>query len=154
MKNINKQKAEIERLIKFAEHLNTIRNFPGELLQEVELVDMNKKVRTHYLIRYNYFIIDELPAVFEEFGFDAITGDPMLEGRSSEEEGPTLSVLEFFGLGAPAEFAHLFDMEGLQDTKIYGGRVLTPESTPKDIAFNMMQFVRFKKFENQPRLGK
>lgn len=155
MNQKEKQKKETEnkRLLRFAEHLNSIKNFPGELLQEVELVDVKEKVRTHYKIIYNHFLIDELPAAFEEFEFNEINGDPILIGRNPLEEGPTLSVVEFFGLG-PAEFAHLFDVEGLQNPIIYGGKILTPEATPSDFAFNIYQFVRFRKFELQPRLGK
>ena len=152
-----KDKKEMEvhnkRLLIFAEHLNSISAFPGELFQEVELVDVGEKIRTHYKIVYNYFVIDELPVVFEEFEFNDINGDPILIGRNPHEEGPTLSVAEFFGLG-PAEFAHLFDVEGLQNPIIYGGKKLTPEAGPADFAFNIYQFVRFRKFKIQPRLGK
>lgn len=155
MNEKEKQKKEIEnkRLLRFAEHLNSIKNFPGELLQEIELVDVKEKIRTHYKIVYNYFVIDELPVVFEEFEFNDINGDPILIGRNPHEEGPTLSVADFFGLG-PAEFAHLFDVEGLQNPLQYGGKMLMPEAGPADFAFNIYQFVRFRKFELQPRLGK
>jgi hypothetical protein len=155
MNAVEKQKKEeqINNLIKFAEHLKTIKKFQHQLFEEIELVDVSKKVRKHYKVVYNFCVFEELPAIFNEFEFSDETSDTILIGKNSDES-TAASVIEFFGLSGPEQFAHLFDVEGLQNPIIYGGKILTLEATPSDFAFNIYQFVRFRKFELQPRLGK
>jgi hypothetical protein len=59
---------------------------------------------------------------------------PDIEARVQEE------VCSFFGIDLPTYF-HLF-CEGLQEIEKYGGKELEDDALPKDIAFNIREFVK------------
>jgi len=142
---MNRLEIQNERLLKFAEHLNSIKKLHAQLFDEVELFEVEDNIRIHFKVRYNYLIIDELPSVFPEFDFSEENSDPMLKDRPPEE-GSIPGVISFFEL-TPEEFCQIFDVDGYQNTNKFGGRFLNVDSQPPDFAFNILQLVkhRFKK---------
>lgn len=140
---MKKTEIQNQRLLKFANHLNSIKKFHEQQFDEIELVELEEKVRIHYKVKFNYLLLDELPKVFEEFYYNEVYGAPTLDETSPEEENSIAGVAVFFGLG-PDMFAHLFDVEGYQNTILYGGKQLTMDSQPSDFAQNIIEFVKWR----------
>ena len=125
-----------ERLIKFAKHLQAIKNHPEfGLYKSASLVELEEKRNTSFMITYHEWVFEELPVVFSEWYFSETNGAPFCEG-CMEEEGTLAAVIDFFDLRL-TETCHLFDLEGFQDVKKYGGNYLTFQSDGPEIADNI-----------------
>lgn len=137
------QKIYIERLFKLAKALEVTVNHPEHgIIGEVTLVDFAGCVRIPYQVKYQEFIFELLPEVFEEWGFNGKFGNPLPEGE--DEEGSTIAaVIDFFNLN-PDEFCFLFDVEGFQLIDQYGGGILTFESDGPEFARNIFELIKHK----------
>ena len=130
-----------ERLSKLAMHLENVTNHPEfGLINEVTIVDYAGNVRIPYQVKYQEFVFQEFPIVFEEWYFTEKYGIPMCEG-ANEEEGTIAAVIDFFDLN-PDEFCFLFDIEGFQLIEQFGGGILTFESDGPAYARNMKALVQ------------
>lgn len=130
-----------ERLLKLAKHIESIKNHPEHgLLETVKLVDLiSKKKMTQYEVRFQQWIFEELPIIFDDWYFNDTKGCPIWEGAN--ESGDTVSsVVDFFGLTLP-EFIHLFDIDGFQQTELLGGKPLSVESNGYDVANNIYELI-------------
>lgn len=138
MKSKNKYN---ERLIKFAKHLEKIKDHPEfGLYNTASLVELEKKRNTSFLITYHQWAFEELPVVFSEWYFAEKFGQPSWEG-CMEEEGTLAAVIDFFNLSL-TEVCHLFDLEGFQDVNRYGGNQLNFESDGPELAENIFELVK------------
>lgn len=140
---MKKNEKHDKRLLVFAEHLSKLKQLHGNVFEYIELVELEEKVRIHYKVKYNYLLLDELPNVFAEFYYNEINGSPTLKGVNPEEENSIAGVMNYFGL-SPDMFAHLFDVEGYQNTILYGGKELSLTSGPSDFASNIVEFVKWR----------
>ena len=143
---MNEQETYNQQLLKFADYLDGINQHPEHgLTNEIELVDLDYKKRTHYKVMYSPWVFDELVSVFEEWYFSEFTGGALFEGCDTENNTAT-AVIEYFGLSLE-EFCHLFDIEngGLQQCELYGGTKLTLESQGSEIARNIVELVQRKR---------
>lgn len=130
-----------DRLIKFAKHLDTIQNhYEFGLYQTVNLIELAKKRNLTLMVTYHEWAFAELPAIFDEWYFDANFGRPLFEG-CIPEEGSVGAVIDFFNLRME-EFCHLFDLEGFQNVERFGGGFLNFESDGPDIARNIFELVK------------
>ena|ERR1700756_1312897 len=137
------EKIYIERLIKYANYLINISNHPEKgLIEEVTLVDFAGGVCIPYQVKYQEWLFEELPIVFEEWGFNGKFGNLLLEG-ADEEEGTAAAVIDFFNL-TPDEFCFLFDIEGFQLVEQFGGDFLNFESDGPAYARNILALVKKK----------
>ncbi len=137
-----------DRLLKFAKHLETIKNHPEHgLYKEAELIALAVKARIHYKVVYHPWVFEELPAIFDEWYFAEKYGEPLFEGCTIEE-GTVTAVVDFFDLTLD-EFNHLFDVEGLQLPERFGGQHLTFESDGPALAHNIYELVKIKNADNQ-----
>lgn len=129
-----------ERLIKFAKHLEkTTNHYEFGLYKQASLVEVEKKRNTSFLVTFHEWVFEELPIVFKEWYFAEKTGDPVCEG-SLPEEGTVGAVIDFFNLRMD-EFCHLFDLEGFQNVKKFGGSYLNFESEGPVLAKNIFDLV-------------
>lgn len=126
-----------ERLIKFAEHLQTFEHHPEEgLIDTLNIVNLIGENNLISEMIVPYWIFDELVRIFPEWDFDEFAGTPVLKD-------PELSwdmyndICEFFDL--TIEELSIFDLEGYQMVDKFGGKILNFESTTQDIAFNIME---------------
>lgn len=129
------------RLIKFASHLEKIENHPEfGLYETASLVEVEEKRNTSFKVTFHGWIFGELPGIFKDWNFSEKTGDPLYKG-CIPEEGTVAGVIDFFNLRMD-EFCHLFDLEGFQNIKRYGGNHLSFESDAKDIAKNIFELIK------------
>lgn len=129
------------RLIKFAKHLETITQHREHgLYESANLIELAKKTHIVLNVKYQCWIFDELPALFSDWSFDEQTGKPIWDG-CNPEEGSTASVIEFLGLRLD-EFMHLFDIEGFQNVRKYGGATLNFDSGGPAVANNIFELVK------------
>jgi hypothetical protein len=132
-----------KRLLKFAKHLKKITEHAAHgLLKETEVIALTSKVRIHYNVKYQEWVFDELPIVFNEWHFTEKYGHPMCEGMN-ESEGTVAAVIDFFNIDQD-EFCHLFDVEGLQSPPRFGGSILSLESSGPAFASNIYELVKIK----------
>lgn len=129
-----------KRLIKFAEHLQTIDNHPEEgLFETVTIVALVGQVQIPYEMKYPSWVFDELVAIFDEWEFSEQTGEPILVDRTFNSQ--TFSdVLDFFDINL--DETSIFDLEGFQMPGRFGSKVLNFESTTQDIAYNIMELAK------------
>jgi len=138
------QNIYIERLFKFARHLEATVNHPEHgIIAEVTLVDFAGCVRIPYQVKYQSWLFEELPEVFDEWGFNGKFGNPLPNGVD-EEESTIAMVIDYFNL-TPDEFCHLFDVEGFQLPDQFGGSILTFESDGPEFARNIFGLINSKK---------
>ena len=131
------------RLIKFAEHIQKIKNHPEfGLYESASLVELEEKRNTSFKVTFHGWIFEELPAIFPHWEFSEKNGQPIYIG-CHPDEGTVAGVIDFFHLDMN-EFCHLFDLEGFQNTKRYGGNHLTFESEGTDIAENIFQLLKYR----------
>lgn len=129
-----------ERLLKFAQHLEQIKNHPEQgIFDTVEFVELELRKERRHKILYHAWVFEELPLIFKEWGFNGKFGNP-LPDDIQDEEGTVAAVLDFFDLTL-FEFCHLFNLEGIQDPQRYGGKHLTFEADGPDLAQNIRDLV-------------
>ncbi|MCD6019734.1 MAG: hypothetical protein K0S53_2855 [Bacteroidetes bacterium] len=125
------------RLIKFAEHLLTLKNHPEEgLFENITIIAIVGNVAIPYDMKYPSWIFDQLVEIFEEWEFDEVTGEPVLADKLTSE-GTFSDICDFFNFSL--DETSIFDLEGYQQPGRFGGRVLNFESKTEDIAFNIME---------------
>jgi hypothetical protein len=130
-----------DRLLKFARHLEAITNHPEHgLIETVNLVGIAHSERFHSEMTYQSWLMEELPAVFEEWYFTLRHGNPMCEG-SEEKEGTVAAVIDFFDLSLD-ELRFLFDVEGSQLAEQFGGDILNFDSDGPIYARNIYALVK------------
>ncbi|WP_317898919.1 hypothetical protein [Aurantibacillus circumpalustris] len=133
-----------QRLIKFAKHLAKIKTHPrmGEYSYAVFCaIEHGKEIQ--FATCFHAWIFEDLPLLFNEsWYFNDKLKEPFLIGLD-EEEGSIAGVFDFFNLG-PHEFAHLFDLEGLQQPYYYGGTFLNENATCEHISKNIFRFIEHK----------
>lgn len=129
-----------KRLIKFAEHLQTIKHHPEEgLFETITIVAIVGQVQIPYEMKYPSWVFDELVAIFDEWEFSDTTGEPILCDHTFNSQ--TFSdVLDFFDINL--DETSIFDLEGFQLPGRFGSKVLNFESTTQDIAFNIMELAK------------
>lgn len=126
-----------QRLIKFAEKLQTIKHHPEEgLFETITIVAIVGQVQIPYEMKYPYWVFDQLVAIFDEWEFSELTGEPILIGHNISS-GTFGDVCDFFNLNL--DETSIFDLEGFQMPGRFGGKVLNFESTTEDVAFNIME---------------
>lgn len=129
-----------KRLIKFAEHLQTIKNHPEEgLFETVTIVAIVGSVQIPYDMKYPEWVFDELVAIFDEWEFDELTGNPVL-AHPADSWGTFNDVCEFFDLNL--DELSIFDLEGFQLPGRFGSKILNFESTTQDVGFNVMELAK------------
>ncbi|MCW3083513.1 MAG: hypothetical protein JWP12_879 [Bacteroidetes bacterium] len=130
-----------ERLIHYADHLATIKDHAEHgIYRMATLTALEKKLHTSYIVKTHNWCYEELPMIFDEWGYDEFSGDAILL-RMKPQEGTIAGVIDFFDMTLK-EFCHVFDLDGLQDIEQYGGILLTPDSDGADIAYNIIELVR------------
>ncbi len=126
-----------KRLLKFAEHLQTLKNHPEEgLFETITIIAIVGDFAIPYDMKWPSWIFDQLVEIFEEWEFDEITGEPVLIDNL-QNEGTFSNLCDFFNF--TLDETSIFDLEGYQIPGRFGGRVLNFESTTEDIAFNVME---------------
>lgn len=137
----------IERLKKFASHLEKIHNHPEQgLFKTVTIAVLEKHANHLYSMKYPNYIIDELVAVFDEWEFSEFTGEPIL-AEPYKSEGTFEDLCDFFDLSL--DEISFFDLEGFHQVDKFGGKVLSFDSTPQDFAFNLYELVKFRALSNK-----
>ena len=133
-----------ERLMTFAIRLYRIRDNPESNIVEVwiQWPDKEQMLKPWYEVKYNISFFEELIVCFDEWQWSERFQEPELKGE--KDLGVSVSCLKFFGL-TPMEYTHLFDTEGYQYIQKYGGKYLSMDSTPSDVAFNILEFLKSKK---------
>lgn len=133
-----------ERLLTFAIRLYRIRDNPEPNIVEVwiQWPDEDQMLKPWYEVKYNISFFEELIVCFDEWEWNERFQEPELRGE--KDLGVSVSFLSFFGL-TPQEYTHLFDTEGYQNLPKYGGKYLSKDSTPSDVAFNILEFLKSKK---------
>ena len=135
-----------ERLLKFAKHIEQITNHPEfGLYKSASLVEVEEKRNVSFLITYHEWVFEELPNVFPEWYYAEKFGQPSCKGYI-EEEGTLAAVIDFFDLKM-TEVCHLFDLEGFQDVKRYGGHQLNYYSMGPEISKNIYELVKTREIE-------
>lgn len=132
-----------ERLLIFADHLaNTPYHQLNDLIEEVNIVALEQNVQIPYMMRYRYWVFDELPAVFDDWYYDTVTGAALFEG-CDPEQGTVVAVIDYFNL-TQDEFGHLFDIDSYQLVARFGGENLTSENTKTGVVYasNIVEFVK------------
>lgn len=115
-----------QRLLKLANYFELIKEHPDQgRFDEVNLVAIEGKVHIHYLMKYPTWVVDAI-----------ILLEPI-----NQEEGLIEGIIEYYNL-TQDEFCHIMDIEGYQLTDRFGGRKLSIDSTPLDIAHNIRELVR------------
>lgn len=129
-----------QRLIKFAEHLQAIKHHPEEgLFETITIVVLVGQVQIPYEMKYPYWVFDQLVAIFDDWEFSELTGEPILIANNHSSE--TFSdVCDFFDLNL--DETSIFDLEGFQMPGRFGSKVLNFESTTQDVAFNIMELAK------------
>lgn len=129
-----------KRLIKFAEHLQTVSNHPEEgLFETITIVAIVSQVQIPYDMKYPAWVFDQLVAIFDEWEFSEITGEPILNDQNFSC-GTFGDVCDFFDLSL--DELSIFDLEGFQLPGRFGSKVLNFESTTQDVAFNIMELAK------------
>lgn len=128
-----------KRLLELAIHLDAI-----EIKQEYNILEVwiewpENHVNSWIAVKYNSSFFINMPSWFEEWEFSEHFQEPEL--REIKDLGFAGSCMNFFSLSAK-EFSHLFDTEGYQNTKMFGGECLSKCSSAKDVALNIIDFVK------------
>lgn len=128
----------INRLITYANYLNTIVNHPEQgLTKDVAVVILQKEGNFMYKMKYPCWAIDELVHVFPEWEFDDY-GDPIL---NKSDEGTFFDICDFFDLSL--EEIIVFDMEGRQEGR-FGEKKLDSNANAHDLSFNLLKLAEYK----------
>jgi hypothetical protein len=146
------EKYEI-RLLEFAYHLDELKvDFKPVFIESfVEWIGVY--ARSFTIVCYNPIFYNILPDIFEEweFGKDEEWSEPIYNFMDSiDNMGVMRGCMVFFNL-EPEELVHLFDQGGFQNVQEYGGKQLSEASTPKDIAYNIREFVKRRSRPANPR---
>jgi len=129
-----------KRLIKFAEHLQTIKNHPEEgLFETVTIVAIVGTTQIPYDMKYPAWIFDQLVEIFDEWDFDELTGEPIL-APPAISWGTFNDICEFFDFNI--DELSIFDLEGFQMPGRFGSKILNFESTTEDVAYNIMELAK------------
>jgi hypothetical protein len=148
MKNITKYN---KRLLLFADWLNSCKGKDEPNIQGAWIQWEEDHAEIWYVVSFNMDYFLELPSVFKEWSN---------YGPANEVEikwwpkylGMVGMIRKFFWLH-PKEFTHLFDTEGrFQNIEKYGGAVLNRNSSPQEIANNIIEFVERRKNKYQAKL--
>lgn len=133
-----------ERLLKFAKHIESITNHPEfGLTETARLVELSPRAPQCFMVVYPRWVFEELPVIFDDWFYEFHTGNPICKG-SDVEEGTLGAATYFFDLTL-GEVCQLFDLEGKQDVKKYGGQHLNFESNGPEMAQNIYELVKRKK---------
>lgn len=115
-----------KRLLRFADHLNQIKDHPQQgLFDIVNLVSLEDGVMIPNEMKYSSYLFEEALKVFPEI---------------NQEESLTHGMIDFFNLSL--DEMGVFDLEGFHLVERFGGKPLTMDATPQDIAFNIIELVR------------
>jgi hypothetical protein len=137
-----------QRLLQLADFIDGIKNLPTQnMIDVVELVALEEKVRIHYKVMYRFWVFEELPAVFDEWYYYEMNGNAVCTG-TNPEEGTVAAVIDWFGLNQD-EFCHCFDLEGFQMCERFGGEKLNFESQGTEIARNIVELVKRRREKNE-----
>lgn len=128
-----------ERLLRLANHLESVEEYSPESIMEVWIEWPEDNFSIWYAIKYNSSFFKYMPIWFNEWNQSELFFEPEL----SEEKdiGFSGSCLKFFCL-TPKEFSHLFDMDGHQNVKMFGGDYLSKSSPPKSVSFNIRELIK------------
>jgi hypothetical protein len=134
----------IERLLKFADYLDGIKNHPEHgLVRQVNFIALEDRVRIPYQAMYQHWVLDELPAVFDEWYYHLESGDALWE-NADPELGSIAHICLFFGLDQDS-FCHCFDISPAgQLCERFGGTELDENSEGPDFARNIVEMVKAK----------
>jgi len=86
-------------------------------------------------------LVSEFPKIFPK---DWTYSDGQYYWLGDENKKTLTSILNFFGIGL-SMFSHLF-IPGGQMVSLYGGELLSSDSTTKDLAMNMILFIESQEF--------
>lgn len=132
-----------KRLIRFAEHLQTIEDHPENgILKLINIIAVTNNKRIDIEVICHHWVFDALVDVFPNvWGWSSKTGDPILEYK--EPNGETAEcVFEFFGIKDYEVFCHFFELTGYQRVDKWGGQILTTDSMGPQIARNILEYVK------------
>jgi len=133
------------RLLAFADFLDGQNDTWERKVKNCDIRDWEGKTYSITRVQVILGIFDFIPDVFESWYFEHVSRDPVLEGNELIKSTID-SVYEFFGLET-IDFCQLFAMRS-QNIE-YGGIVLDENSTLKDIAQNIVNYVGKKRYNEQ-----
>lgn len=126
-----------ERLLSFAHLLNHLVYIKDGVIHEAFVEWIGVYTRTYTIIDYNPQFFRMLEC-FDGWERDKNWNEAMY--IEIESAGTLRGCINYFGLD-PEELVHLFDLGGFQNIEKYGGKQLNNGSSPKDIAYNIIEFV-------------
>ncbi len=130
------------RLLHVADYLESdaLKAHKQNVLRECNFVHLHEGYEMTYVILYHYWVIEKLPELFDEFFYD-MEGDVSFETVDDVVDHVS-GIYIYFGLETHDSFCALFDAEGNQFPEQFNTKPLDAHSTPKEIAYNIRQFVK------------
>lgn len=126
---------KITRLLTLGMHLSNIKNHKeSDEFKIITFYPLQDSYRVELETKCYSWIFDELPSIFSDC--------PYRPGDSDMEIIP--GIFDFLSL-SDEEFCHLFDLNGHQNTELFGGKKITEESNISDIAQNIIELAKRRK---------